>query len=373
MRDKKIYLKITVNFIIIILTVLFIFLLVPKILGFFLPFVIGWIVSMIANPLVRFLDKRMKIHRKHSSAIIIVVVVAAIVGVSYLLIAVLAKEVEELGTDMPEIVQQTTLQINEISEKISSLSKSLPKGLQNKINDFTNNFGKSLNSFIQGLEPFSVDTYKNLFHNIAEGFLVTIITIISAYFFIVQRDEIIARMNKVMSKSMWDSWNMIYQNFKTAIGGYFKAQFKIMLILIVILFAGFEILHFRYAILSSLGIAFLDFLPVFGTGLILGPWAIAELLVGNYVNAVGLVVIYLICQVVKQVLQPKMVGDSIGMNPLATLIFMFIGYRLYNVIGLILGIPIGMALANMYRIGMFDRLIRGIQIIVHDINEFRKY
>lgn len=92
MRDYRIYLKITVNFIIIILVV---FLLVPKILSFFLPFVIGWIVAMIANPRVRFLDKRMKIHRKHSSAIIIVIVVAVIVGLSYLLFAVTAKEVEE--------------------------------------------------------------------------------------------------------------------------------------------------------------------------------------------------------------------------------------------------------------------------------------
>lgn len=373
MRDDRIYIKIIVNFIIMVIAALFVFLLVPKILGFFLPFVIGWIVAMIANPLVRFLDKKMKIHRKHSSALIIIVVVAVIVGVSYLLVAVLAKEVEELGTDMPHIVKQASIQINATSEKISSLSKALPKGIQEKINDFTNNFGKSLNNFIQGLKPFSPNTYKNLFRNIAEGFLLIIITILSAYFFIAQRDEIVARIKKIMPKAMQDNLNMIYGNFKTAIGGYFKAQFKIMLVLIIIMFVGFEILHFRYSILSALGIAFLDFLPVFGTGVVLWPWAIAEVLMGNYVKAAGLIIIYLICLVLKQILQPKMVGDSVGISPLATLLFMFIGYRLYSVIGMILGIPVGMALVNMYRIGMFDRLIRGLRIIAHDINEFRKY
>ncbi|HWT27694.1 MAG TPA: AI-2E family transporter, partial [Mobilitalea sp.] len=157
------------------------------------------------------------------------------------------------------------------------------------------------------------------------------------------------------------------------IGGYFKAQFKIMLILTVIMFAGFEILQVGYSILLALGIAFLDFLPVFGTGAILWPWAIINMITGNYMRAIGLSVIYLICQIVKQLLQPKMVGDSIGISPLSALIFMFIGYRLYGVIGMILGIPVGMVLINLYRIGMFNRIIRGFKIIVHDINEFRKF
>ena len=68
-----------------------------------------------------------------------------------------------------------------------------------------------------------------------------------------------------------------------------------------------------------------------------------------------------------------MVGDSIGISPLSTLIFMFIGYRISGVLGMIIGIPIGMALISFYRMGAFDRLFRGIEIIVTDINEYRKY
>ena len=117
----------------------------------------------------------------------------------------------------------------------------------------------------------------------------------------------------------------------------------------------------------------MDFLPVFGTGAILWPWAIFEMLSGNYMRAVGLVVIYLICQIVKQILQPKMVGDSIGLNPMATLILLFVGYKFYGVMGMILGIPIGMVLLNLYRVGMFDRIVKGLKIIANDINEFRKF
>jgi predicted PurR-regulated permease PerM len=139
------------------------------------------------------------------------------------------------------------------------------------------------------------------------------------------------------------------------------------------MFIAFEILGVAYSFLLALGIAFLDVLPVFGTGAVLWPWAIYEVISANYMNAVGLIIVYLICQVLKQILQPKMVGDSIGISPLTTLVFMFIGYRFYGVLGMILGIPIGMVCVNLYRIGTFDRIIRGFKIIVHDINEFRKF
>jgi sporulation integral membrane protein YtvI len=176
-----------------------------------------------------------------------------------------------------------------------------------------------------------------------------------------------------MPETVTNSWNLITSSFKTAIGGYFRAQFKIMLIIAVIIFAGLEIAGVKYAVLIALFIAFLDFLPFFGTGAVFWPWALIDMISANYVRAIILMVIYLICQIVKQILQPKMVGDSIGISPLATLIYMFIGYRFYGVLGMIIGIPIGLIINNLYRIGMFDRIIRGLKIIAHDINEFRKY
>ena len=68
-----------------------------------------------------------------------------------------------------------------------------------------------------------------------------------------------------------------------------------------------------------------------------------------------------------------MLGDSIGISLLSILVFLYIGYRLYGVIGMIIGVPLGMVVVNLYRIGMFDRLIRGFKIIIHDLNEFRKF
>ena len=367
------YVKIVVNLLFAVGVVLVLLLVVPRLLGFFLPFVIGWIVAMIANPLVKFLENKVKILRKHSSAIIIIVVIAAIVGLLYLLISVLVREIKQLAGDLPNILEYIELQLEQLSIKLVEMSQDMPASIQQFIGNLIEKTDINLSEYTPKEDLFTFSVASNIAQNIAEFFLVMIITIISAYFFIASRNEIIDGVNKVLPKSVVDGWRFIYNNFTKAVGGYFKAQFKIMLVLAVIMFGGFEVIGVPYSFLLALGIAILDFLPVFGTGAVLWPWALVDVLTGNYFQAIGLMIIYLICQIVKQVLQPKMVGDSIGISPLATLFFLYIGYRLYGVVGMILGVPVGMVVVNLYRVGMFDRLMNGFKIIIHDLNEFRKF
>ncbi|NLK04414.1 MAG: sporulation integral membrane protein YtvI [Clostridiales bacterium] len=367
------YLKIIVNLFFAIGLILFLLLVVPQLIGFFLPFVIGWMIALIANPLVRFLEKRVKILRKHSSAIIIILVIGVIVGIVYLIIAMLIRESKQLARDLPSIIEQVEFQLNHLSIKLKELSNDMPDPVSKFINNLLESIEKNLIGFEPRQDMLTFSVASNLAQNIAEFFLALIITILSAYFFIAKRDEIMDSLKRILPKSIVDGWNFIYNNFTKAVGGYFKAQFKIMLILCVIMFVGFEILSVSYSILLAIGIAFLDFLPVFGTGAVLWPWALLDMLAGNYFRAIGLVVIYLICQITKQVLQPKMVGDSIGISPLATLFFLYVGYRLYGIVGMIIGVPVGMVIINLYRVGMFDRLIKGFKIIIHDLNEFRKF
>jgi sporulation integral membrane protein YtvI len=375
MKESKLitYIKIVINLVLYILIVLFLFLVLPKLLSFFLPIIIGWIVAMIANPLVHFLEKRVKLLRKHSSAIMIILVIAIIVGVAAVLGIIIVREAKQLVDDLPELTNTTKEQLNKVTNYIQKLSSSLPEGAQKMIDNAIINIGDSASEYVNKLAVPSMSNAGNIVNNIAEGFLMIIVTFLSAYFFAAGRDELVAGLRKRLPESAVNYWRLVYDNFTAAFGGYFKAQFKIMLVLTVIMFAGFEILQVGYSFLFALGIALLDVLPVFGTGAVLWPWAVIDMITGNYIRAVGLVVIYLVCQVVKQILQPKMVGDSIGLHPLATLLFMFIGYKLYGFFGMIIGIPIGMVLVNMYRIGMFERLIRGFKIIAHDLNEFRKF
>lgn len=367
------YVKIIINFLFAIGIVLILFLVVPKVLVFFLPFVIGWVIAMIANPLVKFLENKVKLLRKHSSAIIIIVVIAAIVGLLYLIIAILFREIKQLAGDLPHILEYIELQLVQLTIRLEEWSRDMPASVQQFVNNLIENTDINLTGYKPREDMLSFSVASNLAQNIAEFFLMLIITILSAYFLIARRDELMDSVKTAMPKSIVDGWHFIYGNFTKAVGGYFKAQLKIMLVLAVIMFIGFEILLVPYSFLLALGIAILDFLPVFGTGAVLWPWALIDMLTDNYFRAIGLIVIYLICQIIKQVLQPKMVGDSIGISPLSTLFFLYIGYKLYGVVGMIFGVPVGMVVVNLYRVGMFDRVIRGFKIIIHDFNEFRKF
>ncbi|MDF2801527.1 MAG: hypothetical protein K0S61_1430 [Anaerocolumna sp.] len=373
MKNGVVYLKIAANLMIYILAFLFIVIVVPKLISFFMPFVIGFIISIIANPLVKFLEKRVKLVRKHSSAIIIIVVIAAVVGAAYALIALAIREAGNFMEDLPNITKSIESQFNMISERLKGVYEVMPDWLKRVADSVENKFSEFGSNLMSGENSITFSDAGDYANKVLDILLMTIITILSSYFFIAERDNLAKAAKNVIPKPLLNGYALVVSNFKTAVGGYFKAQFKIMLILLCILFIGFEILKVKYSFLLAFGVAFLDFLPFFGTGAIIWPWAIVDFLLGNYFRAISLLVMYLICQIVKQVLQPKMVGDSIGISPFATLVFMFIGYQFLDVIGMIVGIPIGMVIISLYRVGIFNRILKGFKIIFHDINEFRKF
>lgn len=93
---------------------------------------------------------------------------------------------------------------------------------------------------------------------------------------------------------------------------------------------------------------------------------------GNYTMAIMLIVIYAITQVSRQLLQPKLVADSVGLNPLVTLILLYIGYRVSSVIGMIVAVPIGMVIINMCQAGAFDYIFDDVKILVEGILGLRE-
>ena len=165
---------------------------------------------------------------------------------------------------------------------------------------------------------------------------------------------------------------MAAKDFKLAVGGYFLAQFKIMLVISAILFIGLSLLKVEYAIVLAILIGFLDFLPFFGTGTALIPWSIYTVLTGDYMKALFLVIIYVITQVVHHMIQPKLVGDEVGLKPLPTLLFIYIGYRMGGFLWMILAVPLGMILINMYKTGAFDYILDDVKILVKGVLSLRE-
>lgn len=373
MKKSTKYLKILVNFLVALFVIVCLAVLLPRVVVFFMPFVIGWIISAIANPLVRLLEKKMKIVRKHSSMVIIIGVLAAVVGLGYLAVSRIVLEAGNLIANLPQIYANWQEDFEEIGQNLQVFYNRLSPDIQKSIQNVSTNFAEYASSLVQAIGEPTFEAAGNFAKNVPSTLISIIMCLISAYFFTADHDGILDTLRKNIPSEIFGKVSGVIHDLKSVVGGYFKAQFKIMGIVYVILVIGLLILKVNYALLVSFAIAFLDMLPFFGTGTVLAPWAIIKILSNDYQMAVGLLILYAVSQVVRQVIQPKIVGDTIGMDPLATLFFMFIGYKVSSIIGMIIAVPIGMILINLYQAGVFDNQIRCVRELVKDINEFRRF
>ncbi|MBR5407886.1 MAG: sporulation integral membrane protein YtvI, partial [Lachnospiraceae bacterium] len=373
MKTTTKYLKITVNIISTLLVILFCIFVLPKALVFFMPFVIAAIIALIANPVVRFLEKKVKIVRKAGTAFVIILVITIIVFAGYLIIAKIIEELIDFAAAAPSIWKKTEETLHSAMGLYNIYFNRLPKSAQEWINEATGNFGTGLSSWLSNLGKPIAEWTSSMAQNVPLVIIGIIMAILASYSFLAERDYMIRLINRVIPVQLIRRWNIVAGAMKEAVGGYFKAQFKIMGVVYVVLLAGLIILRRDNAILLALLIALLDFLPFFGTGTVMIPWAIIALFNADYRLAVGVFITWAISQLVRQLIQPKLVGDSIGLNPILTLFLLYVGFRAGGALGLILAVPIGVIVINLYKAGMFSNFVYSIRILFNDLAKIRRF
>ena len=338
-----------------------------RLIGFLMPFVIGWLIAAVAAPLVNWLEKRLRIVKKLGSALIVILVLAAIVLALYFGISRLVAEISDLIRNFPAMYAQLEEGLRQIGDTLSGVFDRLPSGIRNGWNTVVENLDQYMGDLVSGISEPTMTAAGNFAKRVPYYLISFIVAVMSAYFFTVQREEVLTWLRKAAPKAVEQRMTLVMDNLKYAVGGYFKAQFKIMGFVFLILLVGLAFLNVRYFVLVAFLIAFLDFLPFFGTGTAMIPWALYEFFMGNYRTTAALVIVYVITQVVHQLLQPKLVGDSVGLNPLVTLLLLYVGYRMGGVIWMILTVPIGMVLINMCQAGAFDYIFDDVKILINGI------
>ncbi len=347
-------------------------LLVPRVLLFFAPFVVAWIIALIASPLVRFLEEKVKIKRKAGSAFVIIVVIGLVVLVIYLVGAKLVREILDLVNELPAIWLGLESEFTEIGDNLSIVYSRLPQNIQENFRDMMQQIGSYLGGVVGQIGSPTIEGVGNFAKQVPSMIIAVIMTLLSAYFFVAEREDINRWFRKHMPAELQADYRILRHSLVNAVGGYLKAQLRIEIWMYLLLVIGLTVLQVNYALLIALGIAFMDILPFFGTGTIMVPWAVIKLLSADYKMAVGLLIIWGVGQLARQVIQPKIVGDSLGMPPIPTLILLYVGYRLSGVIGMIVAVPIGLIVVNMYEEGAFETTKNSAQILLAGLNRFRR-
>lgn len=364
--------KLIVNILISLVILLLCIFLVPKLVLFFMPFVIGWLISCIANPLVVFLERKLKIRRKAGTVVVIVCVIAAVIGLGYGLGVVLWRQISGFVQEIPSMWEAVKQDFDAFGEWIDHYIGGKSPKLADTLNNLGNVISEMLTNLPKSLDFRTFEGMGSMVGNIASVLVSIIMCMLSAYFFIADREWLGSFLNKLLPETVIRKYDVFASSLRQAVGGYFKAQFRIEIWMYVLLLIGLTVLKVRYGLLIALLIAFLDFLPFFGTGIVLIPWAIVNVVGGNYLRALGFLIIWGSGQLFRQLIQPKIMGDSIGMEPIPTLFLLFIGYRLAGVGGMLVAVPIGIIVVNMNEAGFFDTPKYSIRLLVRNINQFRQ-
>lgn len=368
---KRTYLKVFLNLGISLCILLVCVFLLPRIIIWFMPFVTGWIIALIASPLVHFFEKRLKIRRKAGTAFVIISVIALVILAGYLIGAQLVEQIAEFIGDVPKLWEAAQEDFAQIGEKLSVALKYLPSELQLTINSITGNVQEYFGGIMESISEPTITALGNFVGSLPNIVISVIMSLLFAYFYVADKGYLSGLLEKAIPDSVLVRLQMIKRGLTKAVGGYFKAQLKIEVWMYLLLGIGFSILQVKYAFLIAIGVAILDLLPFFGTGTVLIPWAIIKFLSADYKMVIGLLIIWGVGQLARQLIQPKIVGDSVGLAPIPTIILLFVGYRVAGVIGMIIAVPIGIIILNLYEEGVFNTTINSLKILYAGISNFR--
>lgn len=342
----------------------------------FLPFVLGYFFSLAVNPLADLLEKRFKLPRTASAVLVILLVVGVLGTIVGLAVSKLVGEAKSIYDNLPAIYVNFANGWREISSKLSSVYDKMPVGVQSVLDDFTD----SLLSSLSGLsKPEGVPIFRsagNMAKSVPSVFISSIVFLLASFFMISDAETVKKAISGVFRKSFHDKLSRAKREIKRYVGGYVKAQLIIMIFTFTILFVGFKILKVDYSLVIALGTAVFDALPFFGSGAVLWTWAAVAFLSSDVSRGIGLIIIYLCVIFTRQMIEPKIVSQNIGLNPILTLMSMYVGYRTLSIGGMIFGPLILMLIISLYRAGVFDGLIDFVKdikrIIANELNMIKQ-
>ena len=299
---------------------------------FLAPFFFGLVIALLTEPVIRFLVKRLKWKRWIASLVCLLLVIAIVSSLGAWLVTTLIRQVAAFVESAPVHIEELSDRLDEFNVRLQRLEANLPEGWP--IPDIQE-IALSLVGILFG--EGMRDQGARIATVIPNFFLNMILTLVSAYFFMADRDVIFNAVKKACPKWIATQMSQTKKGLRRAMGGYFRAQYILMAMVGIISIAGLLILGNQYALLVGLLFAILDFLPIVGTGAVLIPWALISLALGDIRQAIGLGVIYGVITITRQVMQPKILGDQMGAHPLASLMSIFIGFRMFGLLGLVIG------------------------------------
>lgn len=301
-----------------------------------MPFIIGFLVALLLKPVINFVSDRFHVPHKVAA---VALVLLSYVGVSSLVSWVGMRFVVLIKNSIVRLPEIYALQIEpairDIFEGVEKASAKLDPMMVQVIREIAASISQSTGSVISKVSSTVIEFISSSVSFLPGLFLGIIFAVISSLFFAIDYNKITSYIsNRLSSKNP-----SLLSEFKILVTGIGFKYVKAYTILMAVTFAEFAfgllLLRVNGAIEVAALIAVIDFLPVLGTGGVVIPWIFIELIQGNFPFALGLTALYLLITVVRNILEPKLIGEQIGLHPLIMLISMYVGVKIFGFVGLI--------------------------------------
>lgn len=308
---------------------------IKYVLGWILPFIVGFLVALLLKPAIGLLSNKCRIPHK-LAAVILALLFYVIVGVLLILLGIKLIYVLIDGfAALPNIyTQDIEPLINSAFSSFQDLIAKLDPNMVQIIDNMTSSFSNSAGTVITSLSAQVIKFLTSTVTSLPSFLLAILLSIISSIFFAMDYTKItvyLVRMLPIKMRSYVSEFKILAADIGLK---YVKSYTILISISFTELSIGLLVLGVENAIAVAAIIAFIDLLPILGTGAVLIPWVLIELLKGNLTFATGLVVLYIIIIIVRNILEPKIVGQQVGVHPLAMLISMYVGLQIFGFIGI---------------------------------------
>ena len=321
-----------------------------------LPFVLAYMFSVWAEPAVTALGRRTRLPRWLRSALCVTVLFALTGAGLYLFVRVLWAELVRLVRQLPDLLRRLQPSFETLRGWLTGLVRRAPKGISGAAERWIDSLFANGDLFLQSLYGLLSNFLTRVVTALPRLFLGAITTVIATY----MTSSALPEVKKWLREKLPAPWTRRLRTLRNrthnALGGWVRAQLKMMGIIFVLLTLGLWLLRVEFPLLFGGLIAILDALPVLGTGTVLIPWALVSFLQDASAAGFGLLALYGVTALTRTALEPRLVGRSLGLHPLLTLVAFYVGFRLFGVPGMIL-LPMLAILVKQFLPGRGDEAI----------------
>lgn len=324
-----------------------------KLAVFYMPFLIAFVISLLIEPIIRFLMKHFKLKRKTSAIIVFLFVLIVIASLLTWGIFSLISESSNLLNGLNENVEKISNKFIEFTSKIDLNKLKIPDEIIKTIENSGRDLLGTAADFIKNL----LTNLLNVITSVPTIAIYTVISILALFFICIDKIYMIDQLEHHFPEIWVKRLTKHIKEIAKSLGCYLKAEAILTLVSFIVCLIGLYIfkiigLNVSFPLISAIGIGFIDALPILGSGFIMIPWAIMAACDGDVTLGISLIILLAVMGIVKQFIEPKILAKQIGIHPIFTLIAMYTGFKLIGIIGMLIGPIVLIILKNI-----FSRLI----------------